>query len=55
VATYADPDFARLAGRCAQMLDDACRAGLVDEPTATAAFDEGMRHELAFWDAQADG
>lgn len=55
VATYADPDFARLADRCAQMLDDAHGAGLVDEPTATAAFDEGMRHELAFWDAQADG
>lgn len=50
VATYADPGFAALADRCAQMLDEAEQAGLVDEPTATAAFDAGLRHELAFWD-----
>lgn len=50
VATYADPGFAALAARCAEMLDEAHAAGLVDEPTATAAFDEGLRHELAFWD-----
>lgn len=50
VATYADPGFAAQAGRCAQMLDEAYAAGLVDEPTATAAFDAGLRHELAFWD-----
>lgn len=48
VDTYADPGFARLAGRCAQMLDE------VDPPPpdddAERAFLEGMRHELAFWD-----
>ena len=49
VATYADPGFAALAERCGQMLDEAARAGLVDEPTATEAFDTAMRHELAFW------
>lgn len=49
VATYADPGFAALARRCAQMLDEAHTEGLVDEPTATAAFDEAMAHELAFW------
>lgn len=49
VATYADPGFAELAGRCAEMLDDAHAAGLVDEPTASAAFTEAMAHELAFW------
>lgn len=50
VATYADPEFAALARRCARMLDDAHAAGLVDEPTAAAAFDTALRHELAFWD-----
>lgn len=50
VATYADPTFAALAARCAQMLDDAHAAALVDEPTAAAAFTTAMRHELAFWD-----
>jgi len=50
VETYADPEFAALAARCATMLDDAHQAGLVDEPTATAAFDQALRHELAFWD-----
>ncbi len=50
VATYADPGFAALADRCAQMLGEAAAAGLVDEATATAAFDTAMRHEVAFWD-----
>lgn len=50
VATYADPGFAALAARCAAMLDEAHDAGLVDEATATAAFDEALRHEHAFWD-----
>ena len=50
VATYADPEFAALAARCGEMVDDAHAAGLLDEPTAVAAFDQGMRHELAFWD-----
>lgn len=44
---YADPGFAALAGRCAQMLDEA-----EPEPVkAQDAFLAGMRHELAFWDA----
>lgn len=52
VATYADPGFAALADRGAQMLDEAHAEGLVDEPTATDAFDAAMRHELAFWDVR---
>lgn len=50
IATYADPGFAELARRCAAMLDEAYGSGLVDEPTATAAFDQALAHELAFWD-----
>jgi thiaminase/transcriptional activator TenA len=50
IATYADPGFAALAARCAEMLDEAHAEGLVDEPTATAAFDQALAHELAFWD-----
>jgi thiaminase/transcriptional activator TenA len=50
ISTYADPGFAALADRCAQMLDEAHRNGLVDEATATAAFDTSLQHELAFWD-----
>jgi thiaminase/transcriptional activator TenA len=50
VATYADAGFAGLAERCAQMLDEADRDNLVDELTATEAFDQSMGHELAFWD-----
>jgi thiaminase/transcriptional activator TenA len=52
VATYADPGFAALAARCAQMLDEAHAEGLVDEQLAIDAFDEAMRHEVAFWDVQ---
>ena len=52
VATYADPGFAALAGRCAQMLDETHAEGLVDEQTATEAFDAGMGHEVAFWDVR---
>ena len=52
VATYADPGFAALAARCAQLVDEAHAEGLVDEQTATEAFDAGMRHEVAFWDAR---
>jgi thiaminase (transcriptional activator TenA) len=47
VDTYADPDFAALAERCAQMLDEADP----DPDAATEAFMTGMRHEVAFWDA----
>jgi thiaminase (transcriptional activator TenA) len=52
VATYADPGFAALAARCGQMLDEAHAEGLVDEQTATDAFDAAMRHEVAFWDVR---
>ena len=48
VDTYADPGFAALADRCAQMLDEAAP----DETVATEAFTAAMRHELAFWDAR---
>lgn len=46
VQTYADPGFASLAARCAQMLDEAAP----DRAAAERAFLAGMRHELAFWD-----
>ena len=46
VETYADPGFAALSARCAQMLDEAAP----DPARAEAAFREGMAHELAFWD-----
>jgi thiaminase (transcriptional activator TenA) len=50
VATYSDPGFAALAARCAQMLDEAASAGLVNTTVAQDMFDTSMRHELAFWD-----
>ena len=50
ISTYSDPGFAALADRCAEMLDEAHDGDLVDEATATDAFDESMDHELAFWD-----
>ena len=50
IASYASEGFAALARRCAQMLDEAHDAGLVDEATATDAFDASLAHELAFWD-----
>lgn len=46
VETYADPGFAGLTRRCAQMLDEAAP----DRDRAIELFTEGMRHELAFWD-----
>ncbi|MEU7634316.1 transcriptional regulator [Nocardia sp. NPDC049220] len=46
VDTYADPGFAELARRCAQMIDEAG----ADPARAEQLFREGMRHELAFWD-----
>ncbi|MEV0294168.1 transcriptional regulator [Nocardia sp. NPDC050710] len=46
VDTYADPGFAALTRRCAQMLDEA--GG--DPARAQRFFLEGMRHEYAFWD-----
>lgn len=50
IASYSSDGFAALARRCAQMLDEARDAGLVDEATATAAFDTSLAHELAFWE-----
>jgi thiaminase (transcriptional activator TenA) len=46
VDTYADPEFAALTRRCAQMLDEAAP----DAVRAEELFLEGMRHEVAFWD-----
>lgn len=46
VDAYADPGFAALAARCAQMLDETD----VDPARAEELFLTGMRHELAFWD-----
>ena len=46
VETYAAPEFAALARRCAEMLDEAAP----DPARAEALFLEGMDHELAFWD-----
>ncbi|MFF0529616.1 TenA family protein [Nocardia amikacinitolerans] len=46
VDTYADPGFAALTRRCAEMLDESG----VDPARAELLFREGMRHELAFWD-----
>ncbi|MEV5573469.1 TenA family protein [Spirillospora sp. NPDC052269] len=46
VDTYADPGFAELTRRIAQMIDEAAP----DPARAEAHFLEGMRHELAFWD-----
>ncbi|MER7503672.1 transcriptional regulator [Nonomuraea pusilla] len=46
VDTYADPGFAALTVRIAQMIDEADP----DPVRAEALFAEGMAHELAFWD-----
>ncbi|CRY77914.1 thiaminase (transcriptional activator TenA) [Nocardia farcinica] len=46
VETYADPGFAALTRRCAQMLDESG----ADPARAETLFREAMRHELAFWD-----
>lgn len=45
VDTYADPGFAELTRRCAQMLDEAAP----DPADAERFFLRGMRHEIAFW------
>lgn len=49
VDTYADPAFAALTTRIAQMIDE---SGAV-RATAERLFLEGMRHELNFWDVPA--
>ncbi|WP_406237289.1 TenA family protein [Nocardia sp. NBC_01009] len=46
VDTYADPGFAALTRRCAQMLDEAG----IEQARAEELFLAGMDHELAFWD-----
>ncbi|MBN6050356.1 transcriptional regulator [Nonomuraea sp. RK-328] len=46
VDTYADPGFAALAARIAEMIDEAAP----DPARAERLFREGMAHELAFWD-----
>lgn len=46
VDTYADPAFAELTRRIAQMIDEADP----DAERAEALFMAGMRHEIAFWD-----
>lgn len=46
VDTYADPEFAALAARCGQMLDESG----VSYEAAEPVFLQGMAHELAFWD-----
>lgn len=46
VDTYASPDFAALAARIGEMIDEAAP----DPERAKALFREGMEHELAFWD-----
>ncbi|MEV0613595.1 TenA family protein [Nonomuraea sp. NPDC050404] len=46
VDTYADPGFAALTVRIAQLIDEADP----DPGRAQALFEEGMAHELAFWD-----
>jgi thiaminase (transcriptional activator TenA) len=46
VETYADPGFATLAGRIAEMIDEAAPG----TERAKVLFREGMSHELAFWD-----
>ncbi|MDS1270024.1 transcriptional regulator [Lipingzhangella sp. LS1_29] len=45
IDTYADPGFAELTQRIAQMIDE-CE---IDRDRARALFEEGMRHELEFW------
>jgi thiaminase/transcriptional activator TenA len=45
VDTYADPEFAALGRRIAEMIDEAAP----DQAKAEEKFREGMRHELAFW------
>jgi thiaminase/transcriptional activator TenA len=46
VDTYADPGFAELTRRCAQMIDETT----LDQKRAIELFRTGMRHEIAFWD-----
>ncbi|MBB5776136.1 TenA family protein [Nonomuraea jabiensis] len=45
VDTYADPAFAALTARIAQLIDEAAP----DPARAEELFAEGMAHELAFW------
>jgi thiaminase/transcriptional activator TenA len=50
IETYADPGFAALASRCADMLDEADALGLVDDHArAEELFRAALGHELSFW------
>jgi thiaminase/transcriptional activator TenA len=50
VETYADPDFATLAERCANMLDEADELGQTpDDDRAEQLFRTALDHELDFW------
>jgi thiaminase/transcriptional activator TenA len=51
IATYADPEFAELARRCRDLIDDAC-AGLPESRLRPVeqAFLTSSRYELAFWE-----
>jgi len=49
IETYADPEFARLAGWCREICDEV--AASADRERMRAAFLASSRHELAFWDA----
>lgn len=57
VEDYASKEFAALAQRCADLLDEAALDGAAldgaafDEGAARTAFHAGLAHELAFWDA----
>jgi thiaminase/transcriptional activator TenA len=52
VATYADPEFAALAGWARDVVDGAAAAtGAPGRERMRAAFVASSRHELAFWDA----
>jgi thiaminase/transcriptional activator TenA len=46
VDTYADPEFAALGDRIAEMIDEAAPS----PDRAKELFRQGMAHELAFWD-----
>ncbi|HEX7084422.1 MAG TPA: hypothetical protein VF186_09945 [Gaiellaceae bacterium] len=48
--TYADPEFARVAGWCVE-LARACAADEAVRPAMRQAFETSLRFETAFWDA----
>ncbi|RJL32201.1 TenA family protein [Bailinhaonella thermotolerans] len=50
IDTYADPGFAALTERIAQMIDESEPGTEAGRARSHALFREGMAHELAFWD-----